>query len=87
MRATARTPARLVVLVWAMVVGTGPYPSSAVLASSLLPDLGLTASWFGLLVFSFAVVFAVASLAGGVSDCLLTGAGLLAVAAIGPPID
>lgn len=70
-----------------MVVGTGLYPSSAVLASSFLPDLGLTGSWFGLLVFSFAVVSALASLAGGVSDCLLTGAGLQAVAAIGPPID
>jgi predicted MFS family arabinose efflux permease len=76
-----------------MVAGTVLYPSLAVLASSLLPDLGLTASGFGLLVFSFSVVSALASpYAGGVADrlggrravtttFLLTGAGFLAVAA------
>ena len=76
-----------------MVAGTVVYPSLAVLASVLLDDLSLTPGSFGILVFSFSAVSALASpFAGGVADRLggrtavlitfgLAGLGFLAMSA------
>lgn len=52
-------------LVWAMVAGTALYPAVAVLASSIMEDLGLTPTTYGVFLFVFSATAASLSPLGG----------------------
>ncbi len=59
-------PAFLVtLLVWGMVAGTALYPALAVLASSIIADLDLSTTGYGLLLFVFSASAAALSPRGG----------------------